>query len=252
MEDKLVSAERLETLKKAMILNYLTEIDFNDDEKKKEAYDSLLYKVFVSGELDDMFTSEYLDGLDKNERQRIIDLSRKYNSLCFYHGNFDYWEDSVEGVTKGDDMTAEILLSNYNYLIRLAKNGGEDVLKFLNKFRSSDTFNNGSVIALLINSFWGDLDTLETILIEMSKEDGQYKDFTDTQKIMMCESPDGLLIRKNDDGIEFISSSELKKEISNEYIGEDDYSVKDIDSKTFSDIILKINSECLKATVYKR
>jgi len=254
MESKDVSTKRLETIKNAMILEHLTDIDFNSKEERSLAYETLLSKTVIEGAFDDIFISDELEGLDKSERQKVLDLSRKYNSLCFYHGDIDYWLDSAEGITLGDeDTTAEILLRNYNYLIRLAKNGGEDVLRFLNKFRSNDDFNKGSVIALLINSFWGDVDSLETILIEMSKEDGKYKDFTDTQKIMMCESPDGLLIRKNEDGsIEFISSSELKKTICNEYSGEDDCLVKDIDSKNFGEIICKINSECLKGTVYKK
>ena len=253
MEDKFKREERLEILINAMISDYLTELDFNDEESITDAYENLLYRTIVKGDFDDIFLSDELDGLDKTERQKIIDLSRKYYQLCFYHGKFEYWAYSVEGVTDGEYMRAELLLSDFDYLIRLAKNGGEAVLKFLDKFKGNDLFNDGSVIGLLINRFWGDLDTLETVLIDMAKEDGKYKDFTDTQKIIMCDSPDGLLIRKNDDGnIEFIDSTEVKKQISNEFIGIDNYSIKDIESKEFEKIVRTMNSDCLKGTVYKK
>lgn len=253
MEDKFKREERLEKLINAMIANYLTEVDFNSAEERENSYENLLHKTIVKGEFDDIFLSDDLEGLDKLERQRIIDLGRKYYHLCLYHGKLEYWSYSMEGVTSGEYMRAELLLSDFNYLIRLAKNGGEDVLKFLDKFKGNELFNDGSVIALLLNKFWGDYDTLETILIEMAKADGKYGDFTDTQKIIMCDSPDGLLFRKNDDGnIEFISSDELKKTISTEFIGVDNYPMKDIDSSEFMKIVRTVNSECLKGVVYKK
>lgn len=238
MEDRHESIERLEILINAMILNYLTENEFNSDEDRSYAYENLLYKTLVEGVFDDIFLSKYLDDLDKSKRQELMNLSRKYSDLCFYHGKFEYWSYSVEGVINGDKMVAELLLSNFNYLIRLAKNGGEDVLKFLNKFKNSDLFSDGSVIAILVNRFFGNLDILETILIDMAKEDGKYKDFTDTQKIIMCESPLGVLINRKDDGsLEFINIDDLKKKISNKFIGEDDYSINNISSDDFIRII---------------
>ena len=253
MENKLANKERLEILINAMITNYFSEDNFNSEEERELAYENLLHKTIVDGEFDDIFLSDSLEGLDSSERQRILDLSRKYRQLCLYHGRFDDWADSVEGAVSGYYMKAELLLADFDYLIRLAKNGGEDVLKFLDKFRGNQLFAEGSVIGLLINRFWGDLDTLETVLIDLAQEDGKYKDFTETQKIIMCDSPDGLLIRKNDDGsIDFISNMELKKTISNEYVGEDDYPIKDINSDDFQKIVRSINCDCLKGTVYKK
>lgn len=250
MESTSTITKRLQILEDAMILNHLSEIDFDSDDERSLAYQLLLKKTFEEGEFDDIFLSENLDGLDKSERQEIIDLARKYNRACFLQGDFYNWGDSVEGVTLGKpELISERLLSNYDYLIRLAKNGGVDVLKFLDKFQSSELFRNGAVIALLRNRFCDD-DTLETILIEMANENGKYKDFTDTQKIIMCDSPDGVLYRKNDSNeVEIIPSEELKKSISQEFVGEDNYPMKDIDSKFFKDFIQSISAEYIGAVL---
>lgn len=251
MED--IRIKRLEVLKDALIMNYLTEIDFNNKEERALAYDTLLYKTLVEGEFDDIFLSEHLEGLEKEERQRILDLSRKYNSLCFYHGDFDNWVDSIEGVNSSDyNMIAEVLLSNYDYLIRLAKNGGEEVLRFLNKFQSDEEFKKGAVIALLRPGSKGDPsfdDILETILIELSKEDGKYNDFTETQKIIMCNNIENVLCKKDEKGqYEIITVEELKDSI----LGDDDIPINNIDSNMFRNIIEGIHSYIGHEAVYKK
>lgn len=251
MED--ISIKRLEVLKDAMIMNHLTEIDFNSKEERVLAYEKLLRKTIIEGKFDNILLSEYLDGVDASERFEILYLSKKYSSLCFYHGDFNNWVDSVEGVTLSEpNLVAEILLNNYDYLIRLAKNGGVEVLDFLNKFSSYEEFRKGSVIALLRpgstkNSSYDDI--LETILIELSKKDGKYKDFTDTQKIIMCDNLENVLYRKNDNNeYEIIPVKELKESI----LGDDDFPIKDIDSKMFRDIIEGIHSYIGYGTTYKK
>lgn len=239
MEDKKISTQRLEILIAEMIMNNLTGIDFNNEEERYLAFETLLYKTIVEGEFDDIFLSENLEGLSKEERKNVLNLARQYNSLCFYRGDFDYWLDSVEGVTNSETyMTAELLLRNYDYLIRLAKNGGKEVLELLKKFEGSGKFNNSSVVATLLLKFC-DTNTLETILKEMAKEDGEYKDFSVTQKVIMCDAPDGVLYRQDENNVEIITVKELKKIISNN-VGEEDYPMKDIDSETFEGIVLSI------------
>lgn len=232
--------ERLKILEDAMIANYLTELDFNNEEQRVLAYDSLLYKTLVEGTFDDIFLSDSLEGLENTERQRIIDLSRKYNSLCFYNGDFDYWLNSCEGVSNGGIMAAEILLDNYDYLIRLAKNGGERVLKFINKFQDSELFDDGAVIALLRSKFYND-DVLENVLIEMSKEDGDYKDFTDNQKIVLCNYPEGILYKVNEDNtLDMADIKKLRMTLQKKYIGSLDYDVRDIDLESFIEMIDRV------------
>ena len=149
-----ISIKRLEMLKDAMLYNCLDEIDFNSEKDRITAYEKLLYATIIEGKFDNILLSEHLDGLNGLEKNRILSLSREYSSLCFYHEDFYNWLDSVEGVTLSDpNLIAEILLNNYDYLIRLAKNGGEKVLQFLSKFKGNELFNEGSIIALLRCNF---------------------------------------------------------------------------------------------------
>ena len=246
MED--IRIQRLEKLYNEVIINNSSEIDLNNT---YDIYDTLLHKTF-SGEFDDLFLSDNLDGLSDEEKRKLLELTRKYDSLCFYGGEFCNWVDSIEGVSLEDtELVASKLLDNYDYLIRLAKNGGTEVLKFLNKFQTSALAKKGAIIALLRNSFCDD-DTLESILIEMSKEDGKYKDFSDTQKLILCDYPEGLLYRKNDENkVELVPVDELKKSIIKLFIGDENYQVKDIDSSSFEDIVESIYSDYYGAT-YKK
>lgn len=235
-----LSIERLEKLKDVMILNNLAEVDLDN---KSNYYDTLLYKTF-NGEFDDSFLSNNLDGLNDTERNEVLSLARKYNYLCFYLGEFENWVDSVEGVTLLDlDLISEKLLDNYDYLIKLALNG-EDVLKFLGKFQNNELFKKGSVIALLRNGFYND-DVLESILIEMSKADGNYKEFNDNQKIILCNYPLGVLYRVVGEDTNIISLEELKKMITIKLIGEEDssFDIGSIEDSEFEEVISSIYTD---------
>ena len=254
MEDKRTIMKRLDILENAMITNYLSELEFDSDEDRTSLYDSLLYKTIVEGTFDDIFLSEHLDGLDNDEKQRIMSLARKYNSLCLYDGNFDYWQYSVDGVTSGPSMIVALILSNYNYLIKLAKDGGEDVLRFLNKFQGSGIFDDDAVITRLRNSFYDD-SVLEDVLINMSKEDGIYKDFTDSQKLVLCNHPNGILYKdKEDEPFEMVDVKKLKMRIQKIFIGSYDFEIEEIDLSSFEDIISRIYMEFNKDNynVYKK
>ena len=88
--------------------------------------------------------------------------------------------------------------------------------------------------------------------MEMSKEDGKYKDFSDTQKLILCDYPEGLLYRKNDENkVELVPVDELKKSIIKLFIGDEEYQVKDIDSASFEEIVESIYSDYYGAT-YKK
>ena len=235
-----LSIERLEKLKDVMILNHLAEVDLDN---KSNYYDTLLYKTF-NGEFDDSFLSNNLDGLNDTERNEVLSLARKYNYLCFFFFFFENWVDSVEGVTLLDfDLISEKLLDNYDYLIKLALNG-EDVLKFLGKFQNNELFKKGSVIALLRNGFYND-DVLESILIEMSKADGNYKEFNDNQKIILCNYPLGVLYRVVGEDTNIISLEELKKMITIKLIGEEDssFDIGSIEDSEFEEVISSIYTD---------
>ncbi len=236
MED--IRIKRLEELKNAMLMNNLSEANLDN---LFELYDSMLYKTF-SGEFNDIFLSEYLDDSNRNE---VLELASKYNSSCFYLGEFENWIDSIEGVSLSDlDLVSVKLLDNYDYLIRLAKNGGVDTLKFLAKFEGSPMFKRGAIIALLRNSFYND-DVLEEVLIEMGKPEGNYKDFNDKQKIVLCNYPEGVLYEVNDNKeVNIISSNNLKKSIIKSYLGtEEDYDISTIDLSVFEQIVASIYTD---------
>ena len=239
-----ISFERLERLKDEMIKTNLDELDFNSDEEKFLSYEKLLYKTIVDGKFDNIFLSEYLDDLDSNERQKVISLARNHKELCFFHGDFNNWADSVEGVTLSDpNLVSEILLNNYDYLIRLAKNGGEDVLNFLDKFKGNELFDDGSIIALLRRNFADD-DVLEEILIEMSKDDGKYKDFNNTQKVILCNYPEGVLYKVDDDKrVDIVDPKILKMHIQKKFIGSYDFDVSNIESNSFDETVSILYSE---------
>ena len=243
MENKFKYGERLEILINAMINDYLTELDFNSGDGITDAYENLLYKTIVKGEFDDIFLSDELEGLEKSERQRILDLSRKHYELCLYDGKLEYWQYSVEGVTNGERMRAELLLNNFNYLIRLVKNGGEEVLNFLDKFKGNELFDDGSIIALLRRKFADD-DVLEEVLIEMSKDDGKYKDFNNTQKVILCNYPEGVLYKVDDDKrVDIVDPKILKMHIQKKFIGSYDFDVSNIESNSFDETVSILYSE---------
>lgn len=230
MED--IRIERLEKLKNATIMRNLSELDTDNEFL---LYDDLLRNTF-SGDYNDIFESNYLDDSNRDE---ILSLVSKYNSLCFYRGEFENWVDSIEGVSLSDlDLVSMKLLDNYDYLIRLAKNGGEAVLKFLNRFSGSSLSERGAIIAVLRNSFYND-DVLEKVLIEMSREDGKYKDFTDKQKIILCDYPDGVLYKVEDNEAIEIPSEELKKSIIEGLMGtfNSEFKISDISAFQFEDVV---------------
>ena len=233
-----IRIERLEELKKATIRNHLAELDLDNI---LDFYDTLLENTF-SGEFDDVFLSENLDDLSQENRKEVLELSRKYKSLCLYN---DDWPDSVGGVTSSDpELIAIKLLDSYDFLIKLAKNGGEEVLKFLYKFNSINMSDEGSIIATLRYKFCSD-EVLEKILMEMPVFNGDYNDYRDSQKIILCNYPDGLLYKVDESGSVIMTpKEELKKMISMELIGDEDlsFNIRKVDRAEFEEAVINIHA----------
>ena len=212
-----ISIKRLEKLEDYILKSSLDTIELDNKDNLGEIYEKIIEKVF-KGELDDVFLTNSLT--DEDNKKEIFELARKYRSLCFYQGMFDNWPDSPLGV--GDlEIKCIKLLEDYDYLIRLAKNGKEDVLKFLLKFQESESSKKAPIISYLRADFNND-DVLEYILIEMSKEDGIYNKFTDSEKIILCDYPE-LLFKVNDSAeVEILSVSDLERKLAECYNGNDD------------------------------
>lgn len=239
MED--ICVQRLENLKQIVLLNYLDSIDF---EKSKDFYNILMEKVF-HGDFDYCFLSKSFAGADEEEKKEVFHLARKYQSLCFYKGDFQYWADSIGGVYASDlDFVSMRVLDHYDFLLGLVRDFGEDVLKLLKSFENSSMSLEGSVIDYLRNCFEND-DLLKEILMELSKEDGDYKDFNLEQKRILCTYPKGVLYREG----KKIPASQLIQSIKEEYfhlnMGQVE-SFKDLgdflfDNSRFEEVILAIH-----------
>lgn len=213
MENKSdIRIERLEKLKQATIVNFTDEIDYSN---RLDLYDTLLSNVF-KGSFDDDFLSKYVSKDDKD----VFELARKYKSLCFFEGNQIYWIDSIEGASLADyDLITIKLLDNYDFLLRIAKENGEDSLKQLIKLQQTDSFNDKVIIDYLRNSFINDDILVDTI---KSMNSNDYKDFTDEQKAILCLYPEGILYGVDkDNSIYNIPVDNLISKIKIALLGED-------------------------------
>lgn len=182
------STKRLEDLKQAILVNYLDEINLDDN---KSLYDEMMHHL-VNGDLDDEFSSSVYDGMEIDDKKELQDLVRKYISLCFYDGDVSNWVDSIEHVPLDYDFIALKLLDNYNFLLEIARDGGEKALKELKKFQKCEGYHESSVIDYLRNTFLSDA-ILRKVILSMSKKDSLYKVFTDNQRASLCRFPEGTL-----------------------------------------------------------
>lgn len=179
------SIELLEKLEQKTILYYLN--DINLSKSKKELYDSM-FNHLLNGDFDDSFLSKSLEDLDDDSRKAILTLGKNYSFLIFYEGSSSLWLDSIEGVTLQDmDLVCLRLLDNYDFLLKIARVGGEIVLKQLSAFQKSMISKEGSVVEYLRNTFYND-DALIKFLIGISKKEGIYASLNDLEKIKLCIS----------------------------------------------------------------
>lgn len=203
--------ERMRKLKDEVILRYTEEIDFD--------FDLSLYNVmmqhFVNGDLDDVFLTDVTDGMSDEEKQDLFDLVRKYNGLCFAYGDTNSWLRSVENTYISDfDLISNSIFDSYDYLLSLAKLGGESVLKQLTALRENDKLNDVAVVGYLRDSFVDDR-ILTAILLDMS--DGKYDMFSNEQKGSLLKYPEGTLYFYGDDAIKIISPVLLACRMYNDF-----------------------------------
>ena len=232
------STKRLEEMKKTTLLKFLDEIDFDDE---ISLYDVMI-EHFTNGELDDSFYSPVFKGLADTDKKKLTSLAHEYLPLCFYQGNYEYWLDSVEGLSINDfDLIALKILDNYSFLLGIAKDGGKEALEQMRKFQDCDGYSDCSVVEYLRNTFASD-EILRAVILEMSKEDSQYNVFTDEQKASLCSFPEGTLyFFDGNSGIKFSSPIFLALEINQRITGEN------LDSKEKSaDILFKELADALR------
>lgn len=246
-EKREIRRARLEALKQATIINYGAEINYDGG---LDLYETMVEHVF-NGDLDDMFiVSE-----DVLNREETLKLARKYSSLCFYQGNIDYWLDSVEGISLMDpELVSLKILDNYDFLIRLAQNG-EEPLKQLVNFKNTDFLGDKIIIDYLRTSFATDEILIDTIK-SMSDKFGDYKEFSDEQKALLCMYPEGVLYRENEKGeYENIPSKKILSAIKINLLGEDNENfhlgdaLQHLSMDDFEDIINKVYEDHKKESI---
>ena len=169
----------------------------------------------VEGELDDVLPSSVFYSMSSDKKKEVLSLAHRYQGLCFYDGDSDNWLDSVEEISKiGDEGAAFRIFQNFDFLIQLAVDGGENLLKQLSEFQNYDGYMDSSVIEFLRVTFGDDL-LLRQTLKSMTSPDSMYSIFTDSQKADLLTYPEGTVYFYGEDGPKLTHPLLLSCEIYN-------------------------------------
>jgi len=188
------ATKRLEDMKQATLLNYLDDIDFNNN---LSWFDEMM-KHFYQGDLSQSYYSSLFEKMSKEEKEKLLNLTSEYISLCFTDGDVLKWRNSVENVVVDDyDLICLKIFDNFNFLIEVSKSGGREALDLLKSFQNYEGFSNGAVIESLRNTFVTD-SVLISVLVRMAQKDSMYNLFTDQQKAVLCCYPEGTLYSYDD------------------------------------------------------
>lgn len=245
--------KRLENLKNATMVNYLEDIDLDNE---MSLYD-VMFHNFVNGNLYDYFSPSVFDGMKKKSQKKLHDLTHNYVSLCFAGGNTSNWSSSVETVEDDYDFIALKILDNYNFLLSVAKSGGKRSLEQLKEFKNCEGYNENATIDYLRNTFLTDA-ILKQLIVSMSKKDSFYNIFTDKQKASLCRFPEGTLYFFDDANVTVKLTSplllalEISRRITGESYDEEHFTSESLfaelattlrKTELFDDIILEMNAE---------
>ena len=226
---------RLEKLKQETILRYTDEIDFDQD---LSLYDVMI-NHFVNGDLDDVFDTSVTKGMSDTERKDLFDLTREFVGLCFSNGDVDYWLDSLENTPIFDySLIAYSIFNSFDFLLGLAKDGGRDVLELLVSLRASEDLRDTALVNYLKNTFVDD-KVLSSVLLDMSKKNSFYNIFTDEQKGILLNYPEGTLYAYGEDDIKITYPLVLGIEIYNNV--NDDDPITEINESDLEPLILTLS-----------
>lgn len=227
--------KRLEKLKQETILRYTDEIDFDQD---LSLYDVMI-SHFAKGDLDDAFDTSVTHGMSDKEKDELFELAREFVGLCFSKGDVDYWLDSLEDTPVADySLIAYSIFNSYDFLLGLAKEGGRDVLEQLVSLRASKDLRDTALVAYLSNTFI-DETVLSKVLLDMSKSDSYYNIFTDEQKGILLNFPEGTLYAYGDDEILVTSPLVLGVQMFNSV--NDDAPITEINEDEVSALLVTLN-----------
>ena len=203
--------QRLGRLKQETILRYADEIDFDQE---LSLYDVMM-EHFSAGDLDDVFVAEVAKDMDEKEADDLFKLVREFQGLCFSNGDPEFWVDSLENTGVADyDLIAYSIFDNFYYLLELTKTGGKEVLEQLSALRAYDDLREEAIVGYLRTTFIDDR-LLTNILLDMSNKESFYNIFTDEQKGVLLNYPEGTLYSYKEDVIKITSPLVLGVHIYN-------------------------------------
>lgn len=201
--------KKIDNLIQSVIVNYSQDIDFNNE---IELYDRLIY-LLTNGILNKEFDSDYLSKLDIDEEKKIFNIVREYVPICFKDKYLCNWRKSCQDVISTDYRYICIrLIDNYDFLINLAVDGGENALRLLDNFSIYDVYRNYSVVEVLRNNYNSD-DILKKIIIDMSSDNSKFNIFSLEQKALLCYYGPELLYSKRGDMVTFKAPSSIALEL---------------------------------------
>lgn len=205
------SGKDFQKVKEYVIHNF----GYDDTEDYSFAICDSMISHLVEGELDDILPSSAFYFMSSDKKKKILALAHQYQDLCFYDGDSVNWLDSVEEISKiGDEVAVFRIFQNFDFLIQLAAECGENSLKQLSKFRNYDGYMDSSVIEFLRVTFGDDLLLTQTLKY-MTSPDSMYSIFTDSQKADLLTYPEGTVYFYGEDGPKLTHPLLLSLEIYN-------------------------------------
>lgn len=200
----------LERLKKELLKNNLDEINLDED---ISLHDKLI-KEFCLGKLDYFYDSNVFDNMNIKEKSVILKEVHKYQNLCFYDNNPEYWTDSVDSISVDDySLITYQIFDNFEFLVKLYVIGGEDSLKLLSGFSKSKYQNKElSAVENIRRNFVND-EVLIEIFKNMSNEKSLFDVFSENEKNILLEYPEGVLYFYNDNGVKLVDPLFLSLEL---------------------------------------
>lgn len=187
---------RINKLLDYVIKNHCLEINFDDHH---DVYEHMLAS-FKSGELDDIYTNPFLLKLDDNKKMSLFSVARKYLSLCFDNNGINNWTNSDNLSQFGDDCDFffKEVFDNFDNLLEILYYGGEDVLKLLSQFETTNC--DGQSIVSYIKDCFPSEDIFKEMIISMASKYNGYKNYSVAQKKALCENANGVLYKENENG----------------------------------------------------
>lgn len=236
---KNITEERLGVLLDATILRYCETMNLVDITSVCDA----MFSHLLEGDLDREFISPKLADAKKEEKAKAFSIARKYAYLCFYEGKENYWLESVDGYNSTflDELIAEKVLDNYNFLVELAYEKGENAVKELINVGQNDIIKS-SIVDYARNTFMND-KILKSVLSNDS-----YNDLSPKRKAVLYEYSEGVLYDKynveDTEDFVLIPEEQLLLKIA-EYTADDKISKM----KNLTEIIDYLGDEVFKSVI---